>query len=454
MHKKFSMLVAFILLATGCISCSEGDSTPPTPPQIQPPSHSVVPAPKDVIMYEANPRLYGTSNCLKGITARLDEIKALGTNVLWIMPVCEFGIKKSIGSPYCVKEYQKLDPKYGTPEDMRTLVTKAHEKGMAVILDWIANHTSWDNSWISNKDWYTQDGAGNIISPAGTGWNDVADLNFDNAEMRAAMIEAMEYWVRETDIDGFRCDAADMVPDDFWAAAIKQLRAAFPSKSLLMLAEGGKASHFASGFDMNYAWNYYDQLERVFDGGSTSMLFREHKNEYDAIPKGAVKLRFTTNHDKTAYNGTPIEIYGGKQGSLSALAITALMGGAPMLYSSQECAQASALSFFSYYNYNWQAEAAYTAEVMRIMQLRSVESELFTEGSLTEIPSNHIVAFVRQSTDRKVFVAANVRNSEQRITLPATLAGTTMKNTQTEELETLPSELTLGAYEYQIWIEE
>ncbi len=453
MHKKFSTLVASLSLAIGCIGCSEGESTPPTPPQIQPPTQSVVPSPEEVIMYEANPRLYGTSNCLRGLTARFDEIRALGTNVLWIMPVCEFGVTKSIGSPYCVKDYRKLDPKYGTLEDMRTLVSKAHEKGMAVILDWIANHTSWDNAWISNKDWYTQDSSGNIIPPAGTGWNDVADLNFNSAPMREAMIDAMKYWVRETDIDGFRCDAADMVPDDFWAAAIRELRTEFSEKSLLMLAEGGKASHFASGFDMNYAWNYYDRLEDVFGGQSASMLHREHKNEYEAIPKGAVKLRFTTNHDKTAYNGTPIEIYGGKQGSLSALAITALMGGAPMLYSSQECAQASALSFFTYYNYNWEAEAAYTREVERLMQLRASESELFTTGSLTEISSNHIAAFVRQSADRKAFVAANVRNTEQRLSLPATLAGTTMKNALTETQETLPSELTLGAYEYCVWIE-
>lgn len=400
-------------------------------------------------MYEANPRLYGTSNCLQGLKARLGEIKALGTNVLWIMPVCEFGVEKSIGSPYCIKNYKVLDAKYGTMEDLRALVKEAHNQGMAVILDWIANHTSWDNVWISNKDWYTQDGAGNIISPEG--WNDVADLNFNNAAMRAAMIDAMKFWVKEADIDGFRCDAADMVPDDFWASAVSQLRAAYPSKRLLMLAEGGKASHFASGFDMNYAWNYYDTLESVFKGQSATKVYAEHKAEYAAIPSDAVKLRFTTNHDKTAYNGTPIEIYGGKQGSLSALAIMTFMGGAPMLYSSQECAQATGLDFQGYYNYNWQADVAYTNSVKELMQLRATEP-VFIEGRLQDYSDKQVVAFYRLNYPDEAFVVANVRNSEQSYTLPTTLAGKSMTDALTKKSENLPTELTLGAYEYRIWI--
>ena len=156
---------------------------------------SGVPENVDIIMYEANQRIFASKNSLNAITARLDEIKALSVNVLWLMPINEQGVERGIGSPYSVKNYKAVEPEYGTLDDLRNLVKKSHEKGMAVIIDWVANHTSWDNEWISNKSWYTQDALGNIVSPPGTNWYDVADLNFENEDMQKAMIEAMKYWI-------------------------------------------------------------------------------------------------------------------------------------------------------------------------------------------------------------------------------------------------------------------
>ncbi len=443
-----ALIVAGMLVA-GCTSCSNNDekggNTPTPQPELK------LPAPEEVIMYEANPRLFGTSRCLKGVEQHLGDIKNLGTNVLWLMPICEYGIKNSIGSPYCIKDYTKVEPKYGSLEDLRSLVKRAHQMGIVVIIDWVANHTSWDNTWISNKDWYTQDGAGNIISPAGTGWNDVADLNFDNRAMRQAMIDAMKFWIEEADIDGYRCDAADWVPADFWQEAISELRGSFPEKEILMLAEGAEQSNFTAGFDMNYAWNYYDTLESVFGGESADKIFKTHEREYAAIPEGAVKLRFTTNHDKTAYNGTPIQIYGGKEGSLAALAITTLMGGAPMLYSSQECAQASALDFMAYFTYDWYRDIPYTAEVRRLMAIRK-ENKLFAQGGTEDFSGSNVVLFRRFNDSAEALVAVNVRNKEQQATIPATLVGKSMTDALTKKSENLPEAITLGAYEYRIWI--
>lgn len=437
------------IMSVSCASCSDSEKTLPEP--TPPATSSVVPALDEVVMYEANPRLFGTNNCLKGVEARLDEIKALGTNVLWLMPIYEFGVEKSFGSPYCIKNYKRIASTYGSVEDLKSLVKRAHELDMAVILDWVANHTSWDCNWISNKDWYTQDGAGNIISPAGTGWNDVADLNFDNAEMRAAMIDALKYWVEVADIDGYRCDAADFVPADFWASAISQLRKSFPKKELLMLAEGGEQSNFTAGFDMNYAWTYYDTLESVFKGKGADNIFKTHEQEYAAIPDGKHKLRFTTNHDKTAYNGTPIQIYGGREGSLSAFAIMTLMGGSPMIYSSQECAQQGALDFEKYYNYDWNADADYTAKIKQIIDIRK-SNAIFNEGRKQELSSTNVVMLYYLDYPAEVLFIANVRNSEQSVELPSQVVGKQFKNHITSESKTLPEEITLGAYEYMVWI--
>lgn len=444
-------LVVAVMAAAVCVSCSKDDDRAEAMPAQKPSVASVIAAPEEMIIYEANPRLYGTSECLKGVEQRLDQIKALGTNVLWLMPICEFGKKNSIGSPYCIKDYTKVEPKYGTLDDLRSLVAAAHDRDMAVIIDWVGNHTSWDHVWMENKSWYTQDAAGNIIAPAGTGWNDVADLNFNNQAMRRKMIDAMKYWIKAADIDGYRCDAADWVPFDFWRKAIAELRASFPKKQLLMLAEGSSKNNFGAGFDMNYAWSYYDALESVFKGGSATKLHATHESEYKAVIEGGVKLRFTTNHDKTAYNGTPIEIYGGREGSLAALAITTFMGGAPMLYSSQECAQSSALSFMTYSRYNWAKDTDYTAELERIMALRR-DNKLFAYGTTEDFSNSDVVMFARYYDGAEAFVVANVRNEERSVALPAAFKDLAMTDALANTPTILPEELTLAPYEYRIFM--
>lgn len=448
-------ILGFVVLLVGYTGCSRNNGEiyfpPTTEPTPQPTPEFTIPAPEEIIMYEVNPRLFGTSRCLNGVEQRLASIKELGTNVLWLMPICEYGVEKSIGSPYCIKNYTKVEPKYGTIDDLRSLVRSAHDMGMAVILDWVANHTSWDNAWISNREWYTQDGAGNIVAPADTNWNDVADLNFDNRAMRSAMVDAMKYWIEAADIDGYRCDAADWVPADFWREAIAELRQSFPDKEILMLAEGAELSNFDAGFDMNYAWSYYDALEAVFKGQSAEKIYKTHEQEYAAIPEGAVKLRFTTNHDKTAYNGTPINIYGGREGSLAALAITTLMGGAPMLYSSQECAQASAIDFMKYYNYIWAKEADYTDRVKQIMSIRK-ENKVFAYGATKDFSGGNVVMFTRLDYPAEALVVANVRNGEQTVTLPSDYVGKTMTDAIKQESVNLPESINLGAYEFRVWI--
>lgn len=239
--KKYIFIVSLLCLLAACTGKRQGEAAVEV---------AALPAVEDVVMYQVNPRVFAPEKSFKAVERRLDSIQALGINVVWFMPINEVGQEKSVNSPYCVKDYKGVNPEFGTLDEFKALVATCHQKGMNVIIDWVANHTSWDNAWIANKEWYTQDEAGNIIFPAGTGWKDVADLNFDNQEMRLAMIEAMKFWVTEIGIDGFRCDAADFVPFDFWKQALDSLRA-IPDRSLLMLAEGKRRDHFEAGFDMN-----------------------------------------------------------------------------------------------------------------------------------------------------------------------------------------------------------
>ena len=367
------------------------------------------------------------------------------------MPVNEQGRQNAIGSPYCVKDYTKVEPEYGTLDDLRSLVKQAHSRDMAVIIDWVANHTSWDNEWIQNKSWYTQDAQGNIVPPEGTGWNDVADLNYDNADMRKAMIEVMKYWVHEANIDGFRCDAADMVPADFWKQAIDELRK-FEGRTLLMLAEGNRTDHYASGFDMDYAWNFYTRLEQVYKGtNSISALYSTHDNEYNNVPEGKEKLRFTTNHDYSAYDGTPVTLLGGLNGSLSAFVLTATLGGSPLLYSTQEIGREALVPFFTPMAINWNINPELLAEYKKIMSIYGM-SEALRRGRLQTFAHADVACFYRLYQTSGALVAVNVRNRAVTFNLPTQFAGQSFTNAFDGTTAALPATVAMEPYQYNIWI--
>ena len=277
-----------------------------------------LPAIKDVVMYQVNPRVFAPQNSLKVVAHRVDSISKLGANVMWVMPIYPIGKIKSKNSPYSISDYKAVNPEFGTIEDVKALADSCHKHGMAPIVDWVANHTAWDNVWMKDhKDWYTQDKDGNVIFPPNTDWTDVADLNYDNRDMREAMIDAMMFWINEVGLDGLRCDVADQVPTDFWNDAFQRLRKAAAPRRLLLLAEGANPDNLINGgFDMNYAWNFMGALDRVFvKGQPASHLLDVDKQEYGEIPEGKVKLRFTTNHDEATKYST-VQQFGSKKGAI------------------------------------------------------------------------------------------------------------------------------------------
>lgn len=441
-----STFLALILIYSfaGCSKSNAGTSTP-TPPPTTDQSYTV----SDMVVYEVNPRLYNTPNALSYITKDLDRIKSLGSTVVWLMPIQTPGSLKSVGSPYCVRDYKGVNAQYGTISDLKTLVQTAHNKGLKVIIDWVANHTSWDHPWITDhKDWYTQDAAGNIISPQGMGWNDVADLNFNNSSMRTAMIESMIYWIKEADIDGFRFDYAEGVPVDFWKEAITQLRK--QKEGLVLLAEGGDVALMNAGFDLLYGWGFQGKLQDYYKGTTTlTNILTTNTSELSSMPKDTYRLRYTTNHDK-ASEESPIQSYGGEKGALSAFVISTMLEGVPLIYSSQEIGYSTKLSFFEYKPLDLTQNAAYASEMKKIISAYKATKDV-RGGELQTTTSGKILTISRKAGDHGMLVMVNTSAQEAQVKVPIQYAGTTMSNLLTSGQEKLPAAYTLAPFQYLIF---
>ncbi len=440
-------IIILLFFSTFFFSCYKPDTDRHLDPPVVDSTAFSIPLTEDIVMYEVNLRALSASGDIAGVMGRLDEIKALGVNVIWLMPIHPIGEINSVNSPYSVKNYKAVNPEFGTTSDLVTLVYKAHQLDMAVIIDWVANHTAWDNPWIANTDWYTQDGQGNIISPPGTNWADVADLNYSSQAMRLSMIDAMEYWVKSVAVDGFRCDAADMVPVDFWIQAIDSVNG-ITKKDLIWLAEGGSNNLFSAGFQMNYSWTFYSKLKDVFGSNhAATTLVTVHNQEYSGLPAGKQKLRFTTNHDESAWDATPMTVFGGEKGALAASVAATYLGGVPMIYGSQEVGVTENVPFFSNTTIDWLAHPEMLQAYKEILNFYD-SSEALRKGDMTSYSTADVLAFTRISGQDTVFVIDNLRNTTISFDVPAELENTTWLDAFDGREIMLGANKELGAYEY------
>lgn len=451
--KKITWIFVLLILA-GITSCKEDDKPAPEPddPAVTYEQYGTpfqdVPETVDVIMYEVNLRAFSPGGDLHGVISRLDEIKALSVNVIWLMPIHPIGQVNSVNSPYSVKDHKAVSSEYGTLQDLRMLTDEAHERGMAVIMDWVANHTAWDNAWIANKSWYTQDSNGNIIHPPGTNWMDVADLNYNTMEMREAMIDAMKYWLYEANVDGFRCDYADGVPFDFWKQALDSLRL-IPGREFVFFAEGERRNHFDAGFDLNFGWESYSAIKNVFNGQPVSKIFNAHTSEYNNIPSGKHWIRYTTNHDESAWDATPIELFNGIDGALAASVVTIFTGGVPLLYAGQEVGTANNVPFFTNSYTNWNANPAMKIAYQQILQYYS-GSDVAKKGVNTTYTDQDVFCLKKVLNNEEILVLVNLRNSQADFTIPPGLQNTDWVNAITNEEVGLMIQLPMEAYSYLI----
>lgn len=381
---------------------------------------------KSATVYEVDVRHYSSSSQFSAITNDIPRLKKLGVGVLWLMPIYPIGQQKrvgSLGSPYSVADYRGINPEFGSAKDLKTLVSKAHAAGLHVILDWVANHTAWDNPWVSaHPDWYTQVN-GQIISPAGTGWNDVADLNYDNQNMRAAMIAAMKYWVTTFNIDGFRCDAAGMVPQDFWEQATIELA---KGKKLWMLAEDSSSLGLLDkAFNANYNWGLLSNLKNLASGyGTQTALENSVLNQANSYPSGTYPLNFITNHDENAWSGTVQDLYGPAEDAMVALTFT--LPGVPLIFNGQEVGLNRQLKFFDKDSIDWSyygdSGASKTLFYTQLISLKAHNSAVWTSsstGSTGFLPTGNpkVMAILRKLGSNRVLTIVNLSLTDQTATV-------------------------------------
>jgi len=418
-RNNFAAIAALLSLAAGC-SPSRPSAARVTAPDTSWVARSTI--------YEVNVRDFSPSGDLRGVTRGLDRIAAVGANVVWLMPIHPVGIlnaKGLIGSPYAVRDYLAIDSAFGGAADFRELVQAAHARGMKLILDWVPDHTSWDNVWVrQHPDYYIRNERGEPIVPRDkqgkpTDWTDVVQLDYSNPELRRAMIDAMRHWLDEYGIDGFRVDVAGFVPDAFWREAIPALRSSV-DRPILLLAEWGDLKMHRFGFDLTYSWDSYSRLKAVWKGAAAATFVQRELADMTAMPPGGMRMRFTTNHDETAWDNPPVTLFGGAAGARAAFVAAALLPGRPLIYNGQGEESPQKLGLFVRDSIAWNQPHAAEALAFyrRVLELARGDSA-FLAGDLREVATSapdDVIAYRRGGA----LVLVNARSHEVHFTMTGT----------------------------------
>ncbi len=414
---------------------------------------------KQAVVYEVFPRQFSPKGDFAGVTARLDELKALGVDVLWLMPVHPIGhlkAKGAVGSPYAVQDYYGVNPDYGTKEDLHRLVEAAHARGLKVVIDIVANHTAWDSVMMSNPGYYKQGADGHVIPPHPE-WADVAALNYANPETRRYMRDMLQYWAREFQLDGFRCDVASEVPTDFWEDVRQDLERIRPG--LFLLAEASKPELLVHAFDADYAWPMLATLNKVLMEGAPAREIRRtwEESEQAAFPRGALHLRFTDNHDEAR----AVSRFGWNA-ALAASAVMFTLDGVPLLYNGMEVGDASESgdpALFEKVPIFWapKQRESFRGSYGRLIALRHAHPAL-NGGSVAWLENSapqNVVSFLRRGGDEEFVTVANFSNRPQAAAVQVENAGEFNLELKSGAPEGgvkagLP-DVALGAYEWRIY---
>lgn len=360
---------------------------------------------KNAVLYEVNIRQFTPEGTFSAFQKHLSRIKKMGVDILWLMPITPISsIKRqgSLGSYYACSSYTKINEEFGNLDDFKLFVKEAHQLGLKVIIDWVANHTGCDHEWTKNHpDFYQQDAEGNFTER--NGWKDVVDLNFENSEMQKALIEAMQFWVKECDIDGFRCDMAHLVPLTFWKDARTNCDAL---KMLFWLAECDDEKYLEV-FDVNYAWSWMHLTEKLIKHEIKMNDLISNLTLYLSYPKEKLKLFFTSNHDENSWNGTEFEKYGITAKAFTVLAFTYL--GKPLIYSGQEIPNQKRLAFFEKDNLDWNNGIKLENFYSKLSSIHKII--LNEEANFEFLPSNQnqsILSFLKKSNTELLLIILNL----------------------------------------------
>ena len=370
---------------------------------------------KDAVIYQIFERQYSQKGDFNSITADLDRLKNLGVNVLWLMPIHPIGklkAKGTIGSPYAVQDFYAINPDYGTKEDFKRLIGESHKRGMKVIIDIVANHTAWDSVMMKNKSFYTTNDKGEILSPV-PDWADVADLNYDNPELRKYMTDMLVSWIRDYDLDGFRCDVAFFVPTDFWENARTQIDKIKPET--IWLAEAETPDLLTKAFDLDYSWANHSVMTNVLQGNLPASEIRKNwEMDKAKLPKNALLMRFSDNHDERR----AIARFGEK-GALAAQALAFTLDGVPLVYNGMEVGDTTESGYpalFEKLPIFWQNEVRrpeFPRFYKEMIALRK-NSIALRRGDLTWLKNSdeaRILTFKRTSGNEEIIIAINMTNA-------------------------------------------
>lgn len=422
----------------------------------------------NAVIYEANLRQGTAERTFKGLQRQLPRLKDLGVDIVWLMPIhpiSEKNRKGTLGSYYAVKDYKAVNPEFGTMEDLKELVRTAHTLGMKVIIDEVCNHTGCDNAWVTeHPEYYARNEKGEMFGPFD--WTDTYKLDYSNPATRAAMTDALKFWIQEADIDGYRCDVAGEVPTDFWEEVRPQLQALKP---VFMLAEASKPDLLLKAFDADYAWPMKDVFNAIAATQGVNQYAVEHKQnlpktsaadivklldkQKKEYPKGAVHMNMVTNHDLNSWEGTEFERLGPATGVFAMLSYT--LPGMPMIYTGQEVGFNHPFEFFELDtiqpNYASNEITVFYEMLNALKHKNSALNAREGQNVTTFIPvgSDDIIAFTRSNDNDAVTVIANLSNADADVNFGANAPDVTgFTNYFTGAQATLPTKL--GPWEYMV----
>ncbi len=369
-------------------------------------------------IYEVNLRQYSPEGSFHAFEQALPRLREMGVETLWFMPIYPIGKdrrKGIMGSYYSIRDYTAVNEEYGSAEDLKDLLKEAHRLGFKMIFDWVANHCSWDNVWTqTHPDYFVRDSAGGFLPPF-PGWEDVIKLNYENHQLRTAMIEAMQYWVKEFGIDGFRCDMAHLVPLEFWKEARRQLDAIKP---LFWLGEYDELDHpqYGEAFDASYSWTWMHATEGFYKKKSPLDSLCTVIKRYDDLGDRTMRIWFTSNHDENSWNGTEYEKYGDMAKALAVFSAT--WNGIPMVYSGQELPNKKRIRFFDKDTIPWTGNNELHDFYKTLLGLHSNHPALRAGDPAVQtfrIKTNdpqHVFAYLRKNNSKEVLVVLNLSGQD------------------------------------------
>ncbi|MGB3605509.1 alpha-amylase family glycosyl hydrolase [Psychroserpens sp.] len=416
---------------------------------------------KNATIYQLNTRQFSEEGTFKAAQNELPRLKDLGVDIIWLMPIHEIGQKNrkgSLGSPYSVKDYYSVNPEFGDLQDLKNFVNAAHDMNMFVILDWVANHTSWDNELVAqHPDWYDKDYKDDFRPTPWWDWSDIIDLDFQKPEVRQYMTKALTYWVKEANIDGYRCDVAGFVPVEFWNHVRQELDAIKP---VFMLAEWESRDLHAEAFDMTYAWSWNEAVHKICKGqADVNALYIYYSWNESAFPYNSMRMTFVSNHDKNAWEGTMYEQFG--EGLETAIALSVIGEGMPLIYNGQEAGNAKRLEFFEKDPIQWQAHriGKLYENLFALMKNNTALWHAKWGATMIKVPNNaesEVLSFVRQNEKDKVFAVFNFSDQPKTVTFKERLYHGNYSVFQSNEQIILDdnSSVVLKPWEYKIFIKK